>query len=64
MEPDVALCIDEAARYLAREPAAIDRALSRHRPDADGRCTGCGRSAPPWPCAVASSATLALELGP
>lgn len=61
MSRNVADCIDAAARYLATEPAAVQRALATHRRGTDGRCTGCG-GVVRWPCATASSARRALEL--
>lgn len=55
-------CIDAAARFLAREPSAVTRALDLHRPTGDGRCRGCGHRGVKWPCAVASSARRAFTL--
>lgn len=62
MDPDRADCIAEAARYLATEPAAVERAVARHRRRADGTCTGCGPTLEDWPCATASIARLAREI--
>gem|GEM_PF-2601067 len=58
----VADCIEEAARYLATEPAAVMRALAAHRPGGEGDCLGCGQAATRRPCAIRASAERANEL--
>lgn len=58
---DVMDCIDAAARYLATDPEAVERALATHVRTRNGRCAACGRRVH-WPCAVASSAARARLL--
>jgi hypothetical protein len=55
-------CIEVAARYLATEPDAVNRALDVHSATSDGRCRGCGHRAVHWPCAVAVIARRAFVL--
>ena len=55
-------CIEAAARYLATEPAAVERALREHREGTDGYCVSCRERGGVWPCAVQSSARLARSL--
>ena len=62
MSEPAASCIEVAARFLADQPGAVDRALRMHRRGPNGRCRGCGAAAPRWPCAVATSALRARHL--
>jgi hypothetical protein len=55
-------CIEMAARYLATEPDAVNRALDVHSATSDGRCGGCGYRAVRWPCAVATIARRAFAM--
>lgn len=55
-------CIEAAARYLATEPAAVERALREHREGADGHCVSCRDRGGVWPCAVRTSARRARSL--
>jgi hypothetical protein len=55
-------CIEAAARYLATDPAAVERALDEHRCGADGYCTTCGDRGGVWPCVVQSSALRAQSI--
>lgn len=61
-DAQVAGCLDAAATYLATEAAAVHRALVIHVPGPRGRCSGCGRVAPVWPCVIAVIARRALGL--
>jgi hypothetical protein len=54
--------IEAAATYLATQPEAVHRALATHVQSHRGRCTGCGRLAPPWPCVIALCARRALAI--
>jgi hypothetical protein len=56
-------CIDVAARFLAAEPGAVERAFEAHRRQSDGRCTGCRTRPVTWPCSTASIALAARALG-
>jgi hypothetical protein len=55
-------CIDAAARFLAAEPGAAERALENHRRSPDGRCAGCRTRPVDWPCSTASIALAAQAL--
>lgn len=59
MPRNVVECIDIAARFLAAQPGAVERALAKHRRGDDGRCTGCVSTLTWWPCATASIAMRA-----
>lgn len=60
--PPAALdCITAAAQFMAAQPGAARRALAVHRPDASGRCIGCGHRGVAWPCVVVEIARRSQE---
>ena len=58
MPPNVAACIDAAARFLADQPGGVERILAAHRRREDGRCVTCTR-ADHWPCTMVAIARRA-----
>jgi hypothetical protein len=51
-----------AGRLLASQPGSAARALDRHRPRTDGRCSGCTVTLQRWPCFVVLAARAAVGL--
>jgi len=45
-----------ATTFMAHQPGAAQRALARHTPLPDGRCSGCPHPTTRWPCFVAAIA--------
>jgi hypothetical protein len=57
-------CLQLAARLLASDDGAPERALALHRRRPDGGCACCGPRGGPWPCFTASAAREALRQAP
>lgn len=53
--------VDAAVEFVAVQPGASDRILSRHYPTRCGTCAGCATASTRYPCLAACIAELAQK---